>query len=170
MPLEHWSITPLGDRADSGGFLFRRTFDEVTNEPNSQKCRQRCKPRETEGSGGMGSLADELEKVKVGLPRSKTVSISRALSHPQGASTSGRWSQLQSPPRKWRLLDVRTKVDRRDHLTRSERSKNNNLYAPMVTKSNTLNSPQIAPQVEISIDAELNEFHAPVRQCSRGPP
>lgn len=40
----------------------------------------------------MGSLADELEKVKVGLPRSKTVSISRALSHPQGAGTlaSGR--------------------------------------------------------------------------------
>lgn len=33
----------------------------------------------------MGSLADELEKVKVGLPRSKTVSISWALSHLQGA-------------------------------------------------------------------------------------
>jgi hypothetical protein len=32
----------------------------------------------------MGSLADELEKVKVGLPRSKSVSISRALSHPPG--------------------------------------------------------------------------------------
>lgn len=37
----------------------------------------------------MGSLADELEKVKVELPRSKTVSISRALSHPQGAGTLG---------------------------------------------------------------------------------
>lgn len=32
----------------------------------------------------MGSLADELEKVKVRLPRSKSVSISRALSHPPG--------------------------------------------------------------------------------------
>lgn len=32
----------------------------------------------------MGSLADELEKVKVGLPRSKSDSISRALSHPPG--------------------------------------------------------------------------------------
>lgn len=92
MPLEHWSITPLGDRADLGEFLVRRTLDEVMNELNSQKRRQKCKPRETEGSGGMGSLADELEKVKVGLPRSKTVSISRALSHPQGAGTlaSGR--------------------------------------------------------------------------------
>lgn len=34
----------------------------------------------------MGSLADELEKVKVQLPRSKTVSSSRALSHPWGRS------------------------------------------------------------------------------------
>ena len=86
MPLEHWSITPLGDRADLGEFLDRRTFDEVMNEWSSQKRWQRCKPRETEGSGGMGSLADELEKVKVRLPRSKTVSISWALSHLQGGA------------------------------------------------------------------------------------
>lgn len=98
MPLEHGSITPLGNQADSNEFLARRVLYEVTNEQYSQKAGKKYKPKETEGYGGMGSLADELEKVKVGLPRLKTVSSSRALSHTQGER-----SQPECPPRHWRL-------------------------------------------------------------------
>jgi hypothetical protein len=83
-PLEHWSITPLGDGVGSDDLPVRRALYEVTNERYAQRSRPEMQAQVNGGVGGMGSLADELEKVKVGLPRSKTVSISRTLSHPPG--------------------------------------------------------------------------------------
>ncbi|OKP06257.1 hypothetical protein PENSUB_6247 [Penicillium subrubescens] len=78
-PLEHWSITPLRNGVGSDDLPIRRALCEVTNEQYAQKSRQEMQAQVNGGVGGMGSLADELEKVKVGLPRSKSVSISGRL-------------------------------------------------------------------------------------------
>lgn len=83
-PLEHWSITPLRNGVGSDDLPVRRALCEVTKERYARKSRQEMQVQVNGGVSGMGSLADELEKVKVGLPRSKSVSISRALSHPPG--------------------------------------------------------------------------------------
>ncbi|KAJ5359357.1 uncharacterized protein N7496_011770 [Penicillium cataractarum] len=84
-------------KAGPNDLRVRRVLSEVTSEQYAQKIRQEMQAERNGGGGGMGSLADELEKVKVQLPRSKTASSSRALSHPYGDRLPSLGAQEEPP-------------------------------------------------------------------------
>ncbi|OOQ87687.1 hypothetical protein PEBR_16118 [Penicillium brasilianum] len=99
-PLEYWSFTPLGNQASQNDLRVCRVLSEVTSEQYARESRQEMQAQRNGGGGRMGSLAEELEKVKVQLRgRKPPPAPGRLVIHRE----IGPGLSAQDRPRKWRL-------------------------------------------------------------------
>lgn len=105
----------------------------------------------------MGSLGDGLEKVKVGLPRSKTVSISRRLVI-NGESPS---PNCPVPAEKMEALRCKAQGSKRKDLREIEKAMRMTICTtqPMAITQNTRNSPQIS--TDLKTQSTPNDMNIP---------